>query len=193
MYPAQLIPRYFFQSRFLLARGDLGSRLRGNDGVVGGHALALFTSPMGRGRKRMDMSFQVRGVSLSRSQLLTRAHRAARNFARPLPMGEVQENMPHGLAASLPEGFKERRERGRRSTAILSRHRAAFRRPRRLLAVPGVRSHRQRAHRSSPAFCRTSRVHDLERLRTDFRCAAADGRPCVLLPSRTAPIAGPGM
>jgi hypothetical protein len=83
-------------------------------------------------------------------------------------MGEVREEQA-SLARGLltPEGFKERRERGRRSAAILLQLRAALRRPRRLLAVPRVRSHRQRAHRSSPASCRTSRVHDLERLRTE--------------------------
>ena len=60
---------------------------------------------------------------------------------------------------------------------------AAFRRPRRLLAVPGVRSHRQRAHRSSPASCRTSRVHDLERLRAakaPRRCRRASVRPVAI-------------
>jgi hypothetical protein len=143
----------------------------------------LHLSPhAGRGREQRE---RVRGSGTPQRKrppltpTLSSCRRRAFSTTRTGRGGTVR--MPHGLAASLPEGFKERRERGRRSTAILSRHRAAFRRPRRLLAVPGVRSHRQRAHRSSPASRRTSRVHDLERLRTKVRrCRRASVRPVAI-------------
>ena len=73
-----------------------------------------------------------------------------------------------------------RRERGRRSAAIRCNKRAALRRPRRLLAVPRVRSHRQRAF--GPALAslgRASRVQDLELLRALMHGSAAARRASV--------------
>jgi hypothetical protein len=98
--------------------------------------------------------------------------------------------------AKRPEGLRATRERGRRSTAILLQLGAALRRPRRLLAVPGVRSHRQRAHQSGRSpLRRATIVRTVEPLRAarSVRSAAADGRPCGLLPFHTAPSAGPGI
>jgi hypothetical protein len=66
--------------------------------------------------------------------------------------------------------------------------RATHGRPRRLRAVPGVRSHRQRAHQSG-LFGRHAPGHNRQDLkllrsaRSGERGAAADGRPCrALLP-----------
>ncbi len=68
------------------------------------------------------------GCDLDRDTPLTRKLISIR--FRPLPIGEVAWSTSHHLAASLPECVKERRERGRRSAAILLQIRAAFRRPR---------------------------------------------------------------
>ncbi len=67
-------------------------------------------------------------------------------------------------------GFAKERERGRRSAAKPVRTQGSLAAPAPVAAVPRVRSHRQRAHRSgSHSLRRASRVQDLERLRPESR------------------------
>ena len=74
--------------------------------------------------------------------------------------------------------------------------RAALRRPRRLLAVPRVRSHRQRAHRSGSRCFGESLSRPGPRAAAPHLHAAPlrDGRPCTVLPPHAQPrSAGPGI
>ncbi len=95
-----------------------------------------------------------------------------------------------------PRVCKKRGSAGAETLRSCRDERAASRRPRRLLAVPRVRSHRQRAFGPALArFGRASRVQDLELLRAhedmERRCATGVRAGCCQ--ACTASIRGPGI
>ena len=77
-----------------------------------------------------------------------------------------------------------KRERGRQTTAILGNSPATFRRPRRLLAVPRVRSHRQWASGPPGRLAPGCIVEDRGLLRSRLKCERHCRRASVQLVAR---------